>query len=265
MKTLLLFFAGIFSIACFAQDGNPDLSFGNNGVIVTNIGPETNEVIAYDQGINNSIIVIGYNYNYNTNEYTNFIMMYFEDGSIDTSFGDNGILWTDGTDEDYRGISVLPNENMLLQSYIGDNYTIKRLLPNGVIDTTFGNNGQIQPLSTDGYGRNMILDSEDNMLVLGVDPSYSSIIIKKYDNEGILDIDFGINGSVLHSLGSVAELSTSAFTMKNNTIYIGIRYKVNDIYSSHIMKFLGNGELDITFGDNGMATIPVEPEYNTSF
>ncbi len=265
MKTLLLFLAGIISVVTFAQDGSPDLSFGQNGVVVTDIGPGDNFVNGYDQGANDRIIVIGTNYNFDLNEFTNFIIAYFEDGSIDTSFGTNGILWTDGADEGFTGIRILPNETMLLTSTIGDQLTIKRLLPNGLIDTTFGDNGQIQPLSGDGYGRNMILDSENNILVLGVDPSVTNIIIRKFNTEGLLDTSFGINGSISYPLGSVSELSTTAFTLRENSLYIGVRYKVNGIFSSHILKFFENGDLDTTFGDNGIATIPVEPEYNTSF
>ncbi|MDC8000903.1 T9SS type A sorting domain-containing protein [Aequorivita todarodis] len=265
MKTLLLFLVGVLSFVAFGQDGSPDLSFGDYGFVLTEIGPGDNFVNGYDQSLNDRVIVIGKNYNFALGEETNFILAYFEDGSIDTSFGNNGILWTDGTDEDYRGIRILPNENMLLKSYIGDHYTIKRLLPNGLIDTAFGNNGQIQPLFSYGYGNSMILDSANNMLVLGVDPSYSSIIIRKFDINGMLDTDFGIDGTVSHSLGNIVELRTNAFVLKENTIFIGVRYKVNNIYSSHILKFLENGELDTAFGDNGMATIPVEPEYNTSF
>ena len=265
MKTLLLFLAGIFSIVSFGQDGSPDLSFGQNGVVVTDIGPGDNFVNGYDQSVTDRIIVIGNNYNFDLNEYTNFIIAYFEEGSIDTSFGNNGILWTDGTDEGFRGIRILPNETMLLTSYIGDQFTIKRLLPNGLIDTSFGDNGQMQPLSGDGYGRGMILDSENNMLVLGVDTSFTNIIIRKFNIDGVLDTGFGIDGSISYSLGSVSELGTSAFTLKDNSLYIGIRYNVNGIFSSHILKFFESGELDTAFGDNGMATIPVEPEYNTSF
>lgn len=248
-----------------AQDGRPDLSYGNNGVVISDIGTEGDKYInGVGSSANDRIIILGKKYD---NGINNFIIAYLEDGSIDTSFGINGFLWTDGSNEDYKGLNVLPDEKILVKSYVASNYTIKRLLPSGTLDVSFGINGQIQPFDTGIVGNEMILDPENNLLVIGIDSSGNepSIIIKKFDVNGILDVSFGDSGTISYSFGNVSDLSTRSFILKNDKIFVRISYLENNLRSSNIFKLLSNGSIDTTFGTNGVASIPMEEEYSTSF
>ncbi|MCB0443844.1 MAG: hypothetical protein KDC50_07320, partial [Flavobacterium sp.] len=265
MKTLLFFLAGILSMALMAQDGHPDLSYGNNGVIVSDIATGENKFITgIASGVNDRVIIAGTNYE---NGHDNFIVAYNEDGTLDNSFGDNGILWTDGTVESYGGISVLDDEKILLQSVSQDEYTIKRLLPNGDLDISFGTNGQIQPFSPEVFGGELLLDNDNNLLVLGKDAAINepNIILRKFYADGSMDLSFGSNGTVVYTFGNVADFETSSFIIKDDRIFIGINYSENNLTSKNIFKLMSNGSIDTTFGINGMATIPIEEEYRTSF
>lgn len=264
MKASLIFLASMLSIIVFAQDGSPDLSYGDDGVVISDIGTEgSNWINGVGRGANDRIIITGGNYGSQTN---NFIVAYLEDGSIDTSFGNNGILWTAGSNENYQGINILPDEKIILKSKIENNYTIKKLFPNGATDISFGTNGQIQPFSVGSYVKETIIDAENNLLVLGIvtGTNGKSIVIKKFDPSGILDIDFGNNGTFSHSWGTISDLLLSSFILKNDKIFIGVSVTENDIKTNYILKLLSNGAIDLDFGDNGIATIPME-EYRTSF
>lgn len=265
MKNSLFILVLILSIVSFAQDGHPDLSYGDNGVVISDIGLQGNNWInGVGRSANDRIIITGENFDSPSN---NFIVAYSEDGSIDTSFGNNGILWTSGSNESYQGINILPDEKIILKSTIGNNYTIKRLLPNGVIDVSFGTNGQIQPFSTGIYVKETILDEDNNFLVLGrvSGTNEESIIIKKFNANGTLNIAFGDNGTISHSFGNVSDLSLTSFILKNDKIFVGVKVKENDVSLSNIFKLMSNGAKDIDFGENGIATIPMEEEYQTSF
>lgn len=265
MKNSLFFLAVILSIVSFAQDGSPDLSYGDNGVVMSDIGTEgSNWINGFGRGANDRIIITGENYGSQTN---NFIVAYLEDGSIDTSFGNNGILWAAGNNESYQGINILPDEKIILKSTIDNNYTIKRLFPNGALDLSFGTNGQIQPFSAGRYVKETIIDAENNLLVLGTfsGTNGKSIVIKKFDANGILDIAFGVNGTISHSFGNVSNLLLSSFIIKNDKIYIGVSVTENDLNTNYILKLLSNGAIDLDFGNNGIATIPMGEEFRTSF
>lgn len=265
MKTLLLFLAGIISLASFAQDGNPDLSFGNNGVVISDIGMSGNKFISgFGRDINDRIIIAGTN---NESGYDNFLVAYNEDGTLDSSFGDNGILWTDGENESFNGINILPDGKILLHAVIENVITIKRLLPNGEIDILYGNNGQIQPFASEVYGGETILDSNNHLLILAKDAAITepNIILKKFNADGSLDVAFGNNGTVSYTFGNVVDFGTSSFILKNDRIFLGINYTENNIKSKSILKLMANGAVDATFGNNGIATIPIEEEYTTTF
>jgi len=268
LKKLLLFLAGIVSLVAIAQDGSPDESFGTNGVVITDIGLEGLKwITGLDDGVNNKVFISGYNENINLNEITNFIIAYLEDGSIDTSFGDDGFIFWDGTNESNISIYILPDEKMLIKSTINNECTIKRLLPNGSLDTSFGNNGQIQPFISGGLCHRMILNSDIDILIYGIDtsPNEPIVIVKKYTNNGILDVAFGINGMVSYSFGDVSEFSASTFALKNDNLYLGINFKENNISTKNIFKLLLNGDIDPTFGNDGLASIPFEQEFHTNF
>jgi hypothetical protein len=156
---------------------------------------------------------------------------------------------------------------MLIKSTINNECKIKRLLPNGSLDTSFGNNGQIQPFISGGLCHSMILNSDNDILIYGIDtsPNEPIVIVKKYTNNGILDVAFGINGMVSYSFGDVSEFSASTFALKNDNLYLGINFKENNISTKNIFKLLLNGDIDPTFGNDGLASIPFEQEFHTNF
>lgn len=88
MKALLLFLFSISPLIAQSQDGRPDVSYGSNGVVVSEIGRAGDKwIIDADRTAADKIFVAGSNYDQG---FYNFIVSYFEDGSIDTSFGTNG-------------------------------------------------------------------------------------------------------------------------------------------------------------------------------
>ncbi len=263
---LVFLFAQVAKIN--AQDGNPDLSFGENGIIISDIGVDGNKYIyGTDQGPDNRIFVTGEVYNTveNRNEY--FIIAYLEDGTIDTNFAAEGIHWINGNDESNVGITVLSNNKILVKSQSASAYIIKRLMPNGDIDTEFADNGLLQPFEDTIFVRAIIADENGGFKVLGQanEASEFSLLIKKFDNNGQLDTSFGSDGLFSQSLGSVDYVFVSTFVEHENSIYLNVTFFENNSNPSYILKISSNGQLDTSFGIDGKVNIPLEPEFITHF
>lgn len=254
----------VCSTVGFSQDGSPDTSFGDNGVLVTQVDNADKWVQGIDQSVTGRILISGHYFDSNLGISASFLLAYFEDGSVDTSFANNGVLWTAGSIGSYRTIILQPDEKALIDRFIGSNYSIIRLLQNGDVDTSFGNNGELLPFASEVSGMSMIVDQENKILTLGIDDSGSepNLMISKFLSSGAIDTSFGNNGMVSHPLGSVSDVWTSSFLLFNNKLHIAFGYAENNTESDHIVRFLSNGALDTTFGNNGVATIPVEEEYD---
>ncbi len=269
-KMLLIFLVFFFTFISkvSAQDGSPDLSYGDNGIVISDIGVEGIKYISsVDQGPDNRIIVSGEVYNTVENRTDNFIIAYLEDGIVDTNFAVEGIYWTNGTEESNIGITVLSNNKILVKSRTVSAYVIKRLMPNGEIDTEFADNGYLQPFADEVFIQKIIDDEIGDFKVLGINREENEpiLLIKSYDLNGQLDTTFATNGLFSQSLGNINYFYVSTFVEHEDSIYLNVTFFENEINLSYILKISSNGEQDTSFGIDGKVTIPLEPEFITYF
>ena len=207
-------------------DGSIDTSFGINGMAMVNIGVDVynnnNFVNSYDytESIqlqsDGKIIVVGTTTYYNSATVENLGMVRFNtDGSLDTTFGSNGIAVQNFASFDHGFfIKVLPNNELLiggniiyyplsLQTY---RYGLAKYTENGVLDTSFGTNGiAINPLSNREfiYGRMELVNSK--ILVSGLRGT-------QQNNQFVVDFllaSLNENGSLNTTFNSVGFATTS--------------------------------------------------------
>lgn len=89
-KPYLLVFLLFSSVATFAQSGTLDLTFGSDGVVTTAVDPNYNMAETTIVQADGKILVAGSAGTPST--YQMAVARYNEDGSLDTSFGDDGTL-----------------------------------------------------------------------------------------------------------------------------------------------------------------------------
>jgi uncharacterized delta-60 repeat protein len=133
-------------------------------------------------------------------------------GSLDTSFGMDGIVTTETLDVfgTPTGVAVRSDGKIVVTGYGGitgssDPYReviLLRFSSDGVLDTSFGSNGivatNIAPTDDEIY--DLVLDPQERILVAGqaedfltADPTVS-VLIARYTAEGDLDDTFGTGG-----------------------------------------------------------------------
>ena len=181
-----------------------------------------------------------------------------QDGSLDTSFGDNGIVITDFDNNIDVGLSIVEqaDHKILVSGLTSSNHEdyfplLARYLPNGDIDTAFGDNGKVT--ADFGSGVNsfdyLFIDSSNYIYAagnFGISPNFTFTVVKFMQN-GIVDPTFGNNG--LLELDNV-EIS-NMIQLNDGSLMFVQHSNTNEITLIH---YFPDGTLDTSFGENGYAT-----------
>ncbi len=223
-------------------NGSLDTTFGTNGVALfpteSSDSSTANPLSAVGAVVvqsNGQILLAGDSYNSTTGDSTFAVMRLNANGSVDTTYGNNGISSVPVIP--ITGSTIIGNtvEGAALQSNgqlvvvgdvvagldigvgefgaIIDDVGVIRLNTDGTLDTTFGGStaAGIVLLSSNssGFGSNtaygMAIDSNDNILISGYNTYYSGSgasalptenTLYRLTSNGILDSTFGTNGLV---------------------------------------------------------------------
>ena len=151
------------------HDGTLDDSFGQDGMVITNVSNGNDQANAAILLPNNKIIAFGYANNYGLS-----LIRYLSTGQPDSTFGLNGIVTTSWTDQIEIGHSILsqPDGKLIATGFTGlgnDDLFIIRYTSEGVVDSSFGVDGvtMIDFGGMDDRGNDIVLNPEGKILVTG--------------------------------------------------------------------------------------------------
>lgn len=186
------------------------------------------------------------------------------DGSLDTSFGTGGKVFTNPTTSlefSQHGLQ-LSDGSILAGGYtnaFGIDYVIAKYLSDGTLDNTFGNNGIAITEFGIGYSqiKRMALQSDGKIIAAGrgdEDGDFTSFAqVARFNADGSLDTSFGINGRRIRYGGSESDVYGLHVLPDSSIITIG--YVLNNNSDILVMKLTPNGGFDNSFGTNGVAVI----------
>jgi uncharacterized delta-60 repeat protein len=256
----------------YTRNGVLDASFGINGVVTHDNaalgnGDDTAQNILLDDS--GSLYLVGTSYNGTHNDVDMVIWKYTSSGVLDTSFGNNGLVVQAGVaggngDDVGFDIALDSSGNLYVvgSSYNGTDYdmVLWKFSADGVPDTSFGNNGiVIHDIDLDDRGSSFAFDDNGNIYVSGWRGSVTGYIsvIWKYTTDGVLDTNFATNGVVLNT-GVISEFGNGIALDSNGNIYlVGMGSDSLDPMSGDdpdmiVRKYNSQGEVDTTFGTNGI-------------
>ena len=127
------------------------------------------------------------------------MLRYNTDGSLDMTFGDNGVVTTDITGY-YMPTSVVidADQRIVVAGSEYDVGTLARYNTDGSLDTTFGVGGIQTTSFGSGYavGHSVAIQSDGKILVAGraYNGSNEDFGLARYNTDGSLDSTFGDNG-----------------------------------------------------------------------
>ena len=278
----LLFFVSFFQIS-IAQNVSLDTSFGVGGKVV-------NSTITSGQAIqlqSDGKIVSCYLSDFSV--FGNVHLTRFNvDGSIDTTFGDNGFVNSTLVNET-GGINMMKiqsDDKIIITGFASSNGTgnssyfdfqTLRLNSNGIIDSSFGVNGfatlNLQSVSDDtsqvveiqNDGKILIGGSSRHINTTNYSPDFA---IVRYTSDGLLDTSFATNGVFIYNFGTHSIPFSSGYSSdyihsirvnSNGKIVVGGNTSVNESLSEYssfgFICLSQNGLLDESFGNNGQKVV----------
>lgn len=188
-------------------------------------------------------------------------------GGFDQTFGDWGF-----TTQELNNLSVFmtgkgsvslqSDGKIVTYTQFGEDYgksdiLIMRHNPDGTLDTSYGDNGclRMSPLNKSFFSFDSKIVEDDNLLILAYTYSSSeggNMFLMKLDSNGNPVTSFGTNGYVTFNKQAGWTLVVRSMAVQpDGKIVVGGEYGEGD-YSSCILRFMPDGQLDTSFGDNGM-------------
>lgn len=254
-----------------AQDGNPDNSFGNNGLVITDIEQGDDLLRDVAQQNNGNLVVVGSSFE-NGNQFPT-IVRYQSNGSVDTSFGIDGVVWNDYGNpfEFYRNVNIQEDGSIIAGGDIGPTgnklYTLTRFLEDGTVDSSFGTNGDLVPFTANAFVSKTTILEDGSILISGTifENGLSGIALKRYTTDGQIDTSFGANGMVSAFIGNQFNRPGNFELMSDGTIVLGGKIQDNSQVQNILLRYSSEGDLDATFGDNGVVSILIDEEYTCGF
>lgn len=255
----------------YNTDGSLDTSFDGDGIIVTQIS--NSSVFGFDAAVlpDGKILVSGHITTVESSPFA--IFRYNPDGSVDTTFGANGRVVTllSGFPFSLQNLAVQKDGKILLAGGSSLDrfssrvqFAVVRLNPDGILDSSFGNNGvvttKINSSAEDGDAILAILIQSDNKIVVaGYSHSGTNTKVDfaaaRYNPNGSLDSTFDGDGKVMISFGENSDAALAVALQADGKLILAGSSNLN----SALVRLNTNGSLDSTFGDNGKIITPVPP------
>ena len=254
-----------------------DPSFGGGGIVTTVINQlsEANSVVMQSDG---KIVVAGYAYN--TPTFNDFaVARYNSDGSLDTTFGIDGVVITHLGANDIASSVVMQSDNKIVVAGftyggIGDkffsSFAVARYNFDGSLDITFGIddddgiNGVVKTnIGSDSVATSVVMQSDGNIVVAGhveLEPvtQERGFVVARYKFDGSLDKTFGIDadgidGVVISDIGENGAEATSVVLQNigdvQKIVVAGYAKPTATNSDFAVVRYNSDGSLDTTFGD----------------
>jgi uncharacterized delta-60 repeat protein len=257
-----------FALARYDTNGYLDITFDTTGIVTTAIG--TSNDFANSVLIQKNGKIVAGGYSSDINKYYDFALVrYNTDGSLDNTFGTNGVVTTSlgsTSNDEIRSIAIQEDGKILAagsSDYGGyDDFALARYNSDGSLDHTFGTNGivttTVGPSSTD-EAYSVIVQKDGKIIVAGNSNYgfYFDFTLSRYNTDGSPDNSFGSNGIVTTRIGTSDDFIKSTTIQSDGKIVVAGSANNGNDYDFTLVRYNQDGSLDSTFGNGGMVTTPI--------
>jgi uncharacterized delta-60 repeat protein len=268
-----------FLVARYNANGTLDTSFGSGGRASTDFGGDNDRAYgaALQPGTNGKIVTGGVatiitGHGTKTTSTTDFaVARYNANGTLDTSFGNNGkvvtALGTGGATA--YAMAVQPDGQIILAGVTsGGNLTLVRYTANGALDTTFGSGGKLLTSITIDAVRPehehvvAVSVQTDGRIVVAADvnaPSGPDFMLARFNANGSTDTSFGGGtGMVTTDFSSRRDYTSGLSIQADGRIVVGGSSSSGSAgsLSVAVARYNPNGTLDTSFGSGGTVIAP---------
>jgi uncharacterized delta-60 repeat protein len=253
-----------FFLTKYKADGSIDTAFGTDGKTVVSLGQKFIDSIAFTTLSDGKFLVSGTqrDNNSHTSNRTIFLARLNLNGSIDTTFGTNGVLNPSGTglggtsgtsgvvisnvivQED--GKTIITGYDLLSGRYQGFAFKVNS---DGLLDTSYGTSGKT--LVDYAQNHDAIVDSDGKLLLVGggvyVNPTDYGAKISRILTDGAFDFSFGTDGTTVVDVVDMAYQDFRTVALQSDGKIIATMHANGP---TRVYRFNTNGSVDSTFNNN---------------
>src|SRR5213075_1876689 len=263
-----------FAVARYNPDGTLDKTFGAGGKVRTDfpgLAAVPSSVVIQPNG---KIVVAGGAFPLFTFLGNFELVRYNLNGSLDTSFGNGGIVTTNFPEGSYASSVALQADGKVIAAgtvfvdfVIGEpsntDFALARYNSDGTPDTSFGNGGQV---STDFFGNeddafSVLIQPDGKIVAVGSannPASYYDFAAARYLSNGTIDTTFGVAGRVRTDFGdqNFDRARSAALTPDGKIVAAGFAISGGGLNQNFaVARYTSNGVLDTTFSREGKTQI----------
>jgi uncharacterized delta-60 repeat protein len=265
---LLIAFIGLFFVTPASADTlSFDTSFGTGGKVITSFGHHADiEKTAIQP--DGKIIAVGRASNGSFFGWA--IARYTPDGTLDTNFGNNGIVTKYFAATSVLNDVVIQSDGKIVVGGYSNTgagcqtghapicWTVARYNINGTLDTTFGNNGvNVTPFINPNNGPQMVQSlalQEDGKIVAA--GTTANVGVVRYNSDG--SIDFKSDMVIIppdFSAGNTADSAHAVRLQPDGKIVVAGTWSKYGEFVNHayVLRLNADGQVDATFGTDGLA------------
>lgn len=252
--------------------GDPDTAFSGDGVTTVAFGGSA--ISIYDTALQSDGKVLVAGGHIIDNQYRGSVARLNVDGSIDTTYGNNGVFTTP-TFAFFTSIDIGSDGKTVLgtpDQISGNDAQIVRLHADGSgFDNTFGGGDGIADVGNRWYRTiitDVVVQRDNKVLAVGTYQGSTgddyNVLVVRYNADGSPDTGFDGDGIVLRSLGDYAAANAVTVDYSGNPAtnpYYGtvnISASRNDDARFWALRLRSNGAFDPAFDGDGVLAIPTQ-------
>jgi uncharacterized delta-60 repeat protein len=264
-----------FAVARYNVNGTLDTTFGSGGKVRTDfpgLAAVASSVVIQPDG---KVVVAGGAFPLFTFLGDFKLVRYNPNGSLDSSFGNGGIVTTSFSgDGSYAFALALQSDGKIIAAGTafvdfnpGDSsntdFALARYNPDGTPDATFGNGGEVTTnfvgFEDDAYS--VLIQPDGKIVAVGSanDPAtFYDFAAARYLSNGTIDATFGVAGRVRTDFGdqNFDRAHSAALQPDGRIVAAGFAISQNGLVQNFaVARYSSNGALDTSFSTDGMTQI----------
>ena len=231
--------------AAFAQDGDLDTTFGTGGKVEFDRNNNTQFLHGMALQSDGKIVVVG----------NLHIGRFNADGTLDVSFGNNGLTSLTSLSGTFTAIAIYPDDSIAIAGRGAGDFVVARFLANGAPDLSFGSNGTGEVTTNLGSAifegaRAVTIQPDGKIVAAGstfTPQTQQDFALVRYLPDGSLDASFGTGGIVTTAMTASFDEALDVLLQPDGRI-VAVGFTASGY---GLARYLPDGSLDTSFGAGG--------------
>ncbi|MFO1376881.1 MAG: putative Ig domain-containing protein [Steroidobacteraceae bacterium] len=226
----------------YNRDGTLDTTFGGgDGVARADLG-DNDYGASIIQKADGKVVVLG------ASDGEAVLLRYNTDGSLDSTFGDSGVVRTDSASSSSNGSFILQQADGRLVVATSDH--LLRYLPDGQVDMTFGGGDGIADVALSQVPAQVLQQADGRLVIAGADG------VTRYDADGTPDLSFGGGDGIVTLQSTGASIGAVLIRSDGTLVAAGSKGDLFEDLEIVLARYNADGMLDTSFGGgDGVVTV----------